>query len=239
MPVVTDPTARVDGDAAASAPTTVDLTSASSAPTTVDLTPASAEANETPNASTAKLASTIAADHSKDKNTKVDSGAKSATGSPALVSPERDSHQKVTAPSKQGPGDASSVESGSTGADSNLITKKSKLPCLDSLDFKTQDNVTSSYRAVKGETAPRLQSLPDYFVAIFNAYNVQALKSFAAANIIEYKGNKGPAIEHLAQHLTKRVQQPCLLPRDESTANINTASTLTLVVDFPTAETFE
>ena len=227
MPVVTGPTARVDGNAAASVPTTVDSTSAS------------AEGNETPNASTAKLASTNIADHSQNKNTKVDLGAKSVAGSPALVSPERDLHQKETASSKQGPGDSPSAESGPAGDDSSAITKKSKLPFLDSLDFKTEVNVMSSYRAVKGESAPRLRSLPEYFVAIFNAYNVQALKSFAAANKIEYKGNKGPAIEHIAQHLAKRIQQPCHLPRDESIANANTAAARTLVVDSPTPENFE
>ena len=227
MPVVTDPTARVVGDAAATVPTTVDLTSAS------------VDANETPNTSTAKLASTNPTDHSGDKNTNVDSAAKSVVGSSALVSPERDLLRKACAPSKQWPGDSSSVDSGSTGADSSLITKKSKLPFLDSLDFKSQDNVMSSYRAVKGESAPRLQSLQEYFVAIFNAYNVQALKSYTAANKIEYKGNKGPAIEHIAQHLTKRVQQPRDLPRDESTVNTNTAATLTLVMEPPTAENFE
>jgi hypothetical protein len=156
-----------------------------------------------------------------------------------LVSPERDSQQNAIVPSKQAPGDASSVESDSALADSSSNSKKSKLPCLDNLDFKTEDNVASSYRVVKGDMAARLPSLPDYFVAIFNAYNVQALKSFAAANKIEYKGNKGPAIEHLTQHLTKRIQQPCLLPRDESTVNTITAPTLTLVVDSPAAENFE
>ena len=227
MPVVADPTARSD---------------AGSAGTIVDMTKETVEANDSTSALVTKSPSVVeGTSNSKATSVSADSmgddamlstGAKPASGTSTVVSPESVSHQKSNGASKR------SGISGSDGdglSESPAAKKKakasSKLPFLETLDFTNAANISTSYRSVKGDNAPRQPSLPDTIAATLNAYPVLALKTFAASNKIEYKGNKGPAIEHIVQQLMKRVEYPPPPPGQQESAG--TPATITMVVSPP------